>query len=83
MNGNKKTLKEFLQNNLSWYDLEHLDEHLGESRKMATMLIEQTTEPKKLHIEKIVELLQKMIPEVDANYLASEFDFAVDPVPSV
>lgn len=78
MKGNKMTLNNFLQNNMTWWDYENLHEHLGESRKMATMIIEQTTSPKKLHIEKIVELLQKHIPEVDAGYLRAEFDFTVE-----
>lgn len=74
----KRSFKEFLQDNLSWSDFEGLAEHLGESRKLTTMIVEQSTSPKKLQIEKIVELLQKSIPEVDAAYLEKEFSFCVE-----
>jgi hypothetical protein len=65
--------REFLQNNLSWADLENLNVHLGQSTKATTIMIDTPSKLGKLQIEKISELLQKWNPEYTPEYLISEF----------
>lgn len=72
----KQSFKEFLQENMLWADFEHLDEHLGESARMTTFIIDQSSSPKKLHVEKIVQLINKVNKNVTADQLALNFNFA-------
>jgi len=72
-----KTFKEFLQRNLSWEDYEHLNDHLGESAKGTTMLLENPRKGKKLQLEKIIELLQKWNNSFDENFLTEHFLFGI------
>ncbi|MFA9220287.1 MAG: hypothetical protein ACEQSL_03775 [Sediminibacterium sp.] len=71
------TFKEFLQKNLSWFDFETLNHHLGETPKAITLLLNDPSRGKKLQLEKIADLLQHWNPEYDAEYLRSNYAFGV------
>jgi hypothetical protein len=72
-----QTLKEFLQHNLSWHDYEHLNEHLGESQKATTILINDPSKGSKLQGEKIAELVSKTLEGYNSEMLVQNFGFGV------
>jgi hypothetical protein len=75
--GVKLSFKDFLSENLSHSDFEKLNEHLGESSKATTMLLENPRRGTKLQLEKITQLLRKFNPIAQESHLVDEFGFGV------
>lgn len=74
MEGN---FKEFLQHNLSWYDYEHLNEHLGLKAKGVFVIIKDPWKGNKLQLEKIISLLHKWNKGWTANIIVKKYSFGV------
>ena len=73
----QQNFREFLQTKLSWFDFEHLFEHLGLSPRGATMLLDNPRKGSKLELEKITQLIQKNDPRVKEELLVNQFNFGV------